>query len=596
LATLGVAGLLFLPALGARAFQGGEYRWGEIVREMLASGNFFWPTIHGSVYFDKPLGSYWLVVAAASLLGGLDEAATRLPSALAGLLAVACLLGIARRLYDDRSAMLAGLVLASSYAFTQAARSAGTDAENVAGMLLALWIYVRSGMRPRGPWLVALFAVMALTSQLKGLTGFALPLLVMGVDALLGGGLAEAREGLLRGTLRTRVAWGSARLGWLGGRQGLLAVAVGLGLYVAPFAASQLMTGSTEGLRLVLRENLVRFFQPFDHREPVTLYSYAIFVLLAPWSVFLPAALWRAHVDRGGRDSRRSDRFSLCFFWAIFVFFTASGSRRSYYLLPILPAAALLIARVLWMRAAELTPAARRLRALGHGVLLALVVLLGLGLLPPHLLFPPPWDQLPMAPARIPAALGWLLALGSLAFGLLSARRWVQVSATAAVCVAASFYLFVVALPALEIWRPSKPFALRVNQRLGVQLPGLALYQTSGPDFYLARPDLPKYERPEDLRRAVARGKVHWVLGQRQDLARAGLPGKEVDAERSAPWELQHPEEREVLFRVAPARSARGGIEFHNEDSRTRATRRPGPLPGPGGVRQPGDPRAAPRP
>jgi hypothetical protein len=48
-------------------------------------------------------------------------------------------------------------------------------------------------------------------------------------------------------------------------------------------------------------------------------------------------------------------------FWATFVFFTLSGSRRSYYILPILPAAAILDREVLKrpLRSVELFHPAR---------------------------------------------------------------------------------------------------------------------------------------------------------------------------------------------------------------------------------------------
>src|SRR5205814_7181588 len=93
---------------------------------------------------------------------------------------------------------------------------------------------------------------------------------------------------------------------------------------------------------MVFRENLRRFIDPVNHRGPVYLYAVLIFELLAPWCVLLPAALWQAHA---GRD--RARHFALVMFWSILVFFTLSASRRSYYLLPILPAAALLLAPLL---------------------------------------------------------------------------------------------------------------------------------------------------------------------------------------------------------------------------------------------------------
>src|SRR5271168_2481108 len=77
--------ILFFARLGARALWSSEFRWAEIAREMLVTHNYFWPTINGHVYYDKPLGSYWLVVMCARLTGGLNEAATRLPCAIAGL-------------------------------------------------------------------------------------------------------------------------------------------------------------------------------------------------------------------------------------------------------------------------------------------------------------------------------------------------------------------------------------------------------------------------------------------------------------------------------------------------------------------------------
>ncbi len=87
-AVLVLTAILFFTRLGARALWSSEFRWAEIAREMLVTHNYFWPTINGHVYYDKPLGSYWLVIFSTPFTGGLNEAATRLPSAIAGLLAV----------------------------------------------------------------------------------------------------------------------------------------------------------------------------------------------------------------------------------------------------------------------------------------------------------------------------------------------------------------------------------------------------------------------------------------------------------------------------------------------------------------------------
>src|SRR5258708_24868414 len=77
-----LAAILFFARLGARALWSSEFRWAEIAREMIATHNYFWPTINGHVYYDKPLGSYWLGIFSRPVTGGLHEAAAPLPFAL----------------------------------------------------------------------------------------------------------------------------------------------------------------------------------------------------------------------------------------------------------------------------------------------------------------------------------------------------------------------------------------------------------------------------------------------------------------------------------------------------------------------------------
>src|SRR6266436_4664817 len=103
LAVLLLTAILYFVRLGARALWASEFRWAEIARWMLLTHNYVWPTINGRVYFDKPLGSYWLVVAATGLTGGLDETSARLPCAIGGLLGVWLVMLVGRRLYDDRT-------------------------------------------------------------------------------------------------------------------------------------------------------------------------------------------------------------------------------------------------------------------------------------------------------------------------------------------------------------------------------------------------------------------------------------------------------------------------------------------------------------
>src|SRR5260370_30214402 len=71
--------ILFFARLGARALWSSEFRWAEIAREMIVTHNYFWPTINGRVYYDKPLGAYWLGIFFTPFPGCLNVAARTLP-------------------------------------------------------------------------------------------------------------------------------------------------------------------------------------------------------------------------------------------------------------------------------------------------------------------------------------------------------------------------------------------------------------------------------------------------------------------------------------------------------------------------------------
>src|ERR1700692_3997477 len=130
-----LAAILFFARLGARALWASEFRWAEIAREMQLTSNYFWPTINGHPYYDKPLGTYWLVIASTWVTGGMNEAAARLPCAIAGMLAVTFLISIGRRLYDLKPGGVAACILATSFSFVFFSRHASADVETITGEL-----------------------------------------------------------------------------------------------------------------------------------------------------------------------------------------------------------------------------------------------------------------------------------------------------------------------------------------------------------------------------------------------------------------------------------------------------------------------------
>lgn len=556
-AAVGLAALLFVARLGVRALWASEGRWAEVVREMLLNSNYFWPTINGQLYYDKPLLSYWFIVAATHLTGGLNEAATRLPSAIFGLTGVVLIIVVARRLYDRTTAALAGFILATSFSYLFYSRHASADIETTTGVLAALVLFVWHRQRQDGWWVMWLWIVMAATSLTKGLMGFALPLFVMGLYSLLEEGAETLYTRLTGGPMRQRRAWLHERLRWFFNWKTPVAILVAGLLYFLPFKISQTGSHSDAGLYMVFRENVVRFFEPFDHRGPIYLYLYVIFGLMAPWSVFIPAALLQMHRKASSALSQTlagADLFALVYFWGTLAFFTISRSRRTYYLLPIAPSAALVVARLLCERAENLWAPARRLMKLGYGVLAAMVIGFGIGFLIPASMRPGPFSLLPPSPARLIFLAGWLICLGTVWYVWRGAdTRRIAVS-TAAIAYLAMFFLFIVAMPQAEAYRFERSFARAVRAHVDSNPAQLAFFRIWGPGlvYYLSMPHpIPVFNSTEQVAGfAHSRGGA-WVITRAKDAANLGLDSQIRAGEPEVPWDSPSEKgSRYVLLRV----------------------------------------------
>ena len=326
---LSAATLLLFWGLGWRSLWAAEGRWAEVTREMLLTGDFFHPTIGGEPYFDKPLLTYWLRAIISVATGMLNELVVRLPSAISGIVAVWATVRVGTRLWSARTGRIAGWFLLTTYAFVFWARTGTADAENLAVIILAVAWYWSRRDRLNFPAMLVFYLIVFIGALTKGLTAVVVPLLVVLPDFLV-----ERRWRLLL-------------------RPGhFLAFAIGSLLYLSTFVYASFTQPSSyqsSGLGLVFQENILRYFRPIDHRGPIYLYVYGLPLLLLPWTpLFLMAV---AGVVEGWKGLDRHTRWLV---WAIilmFLFFTFSGSRRSYYILPILPFCSLLMAVFVgWLR------------------------------------------------------------------------------------------------------------------------------------------------------------------------------------------------------------------------------------------------------
>jgi 4-amino-4-deoxy-L-arabinose transferase-like glycosyltransferase len=324
---------------------------------------------------------------------------------------------------------------------------------------------------------------------------------------------------------------------------------------------------------MVYRENVQRYFEPFDHRGPIYLDTYVIFALMAPWSALLPAALVEAHRRPIGDEPRsRSDRFVLAFFWATFVFYTLSGSRRSYYILPILPGAAIMVARLLERPFDRMTALARRMTVLGFGVIALAVVLSPLAFVPPRLFMPAPWAELPDAPARGVLGIFWVGSAAAIVYAVRGFRPDRIGKAIGAIAWLFMFYLFVFAMPAGDAFRSEKPFAAQVRALVADDTAGLALFRNQGPLFYLglSRP-VPQYDRLPDLNAAIDAGKVRWLIVRRRDIAMLKFQAEPAAAEKVYPWDArEHGRNAMILLHLGPPRASQPRLSGASSGDQSR--------------------------
>lgn len=515
---------LLFAGLGARSLWGSEDRWAEISRNILKSGDWFHPVINGTVYFDKPLFSYWWIVASEWVTGTLDEFTIRLPSVMAGVIVLWATFSIGRRLWDTQVAWLALWLLLTSYGFLFWTHTAAADMANVAFILLAVaWFFryreSRAFRHYLGFWLIC-----GAGAQMKGLTAFVIPALI------LFPWLVRERRLLLHLNLAHA-----------------LAAVIGIAFFLSPyFAAAMLPLPAAyalpyhdfTGLELVIRENVVRFFQPFDHRDPVYSYTYHVPRLLLPWAFVFIAALVLAL--RNYRSASWQNRWLIEAILLVFLFFTLSGSRRWYYILPVVPFCSLLMATYL------LHGPLGTVRSAALLATQALLAVVGLLLVASPLLMI--WRDMPVTAVMwsMSAALLFLLPLIWMLRTRIAAlsdntRVGEKVTGLVAAAVLLMFAVFAVFLPYTDSFRQDKAFALALQEQLGEQ-DRVAFYQHERSDvvFYLERDYIVR--RLETLSPEVLEGTTLLIVEQQyiEDIG-TGYPGLLQDEPllRQADYEWQ---------------------------------------------------------
>ncbi|MBD2102158.1 glycosyltransferase family 39 protein [Leptolyngbya sp. FACHB-261] len=389
-----------------------EPLFAEAARQMLRTGDFITPYFNGVTRFDKPPLIYWGMALAYQLVG-VNEWGVRLPSALAG---TGLTLGVFWTLRTFTGSWRAAWVGAVVTALSPMALAWGRI--GVSDMLLCACIgatmlsffvgYVRQSRLAY----LSLYAWMSLGILTKGPVAIVLPALAIALFLALVGQWRQVRSELhlLQGSL--------------------IVLLLALPWYLAVTA----INGEAFIDKFFGYHNIDRFVSVVNrHQAPLYFYIPVILIGFLPWSPFLPLAIARLRFWRLGewRTQPRSEHlglYALCWFGVVLVFFTVSVTKLPSYMLPLIPAIALLLG-LLWRDETSLKSRGFQISAfaaVGVYALLAVLSWHSLNWLPPDPWMPNLQKELAQQNLNLTAALIWagIAVLGVLAVLWRQGRFW----------------------------------------------------------------------------------------------------------------------------------------------------------------------------
>jgi 4-amino-4-deoxy-L-arabinose transferase-like glycosyltransferase len=323
-----ICGVLLLSAVSAswtlsdRPLNNHECFVSITAREMLESGDWTRPTCNGESRLQKTPLSYWLVASLAQITGRVDEFTVRLPSAIFGVLSVAAILYFVNQWLTFRIAVISGGVWATSVGYICYAHSARPEMTLTFFILLCFLSFysavTEKDRRKQIIYMLVFWISFALGNLAKGPA----PLPLVLIPLFFYVSIFRQWKKLFN--------WVSV---------------VGLIVFLAivlpwPLAIAHKLNWD---LTLWKREFVDRFLGDYvPGHKPVYYYLLQMLIFILPWVAFLPMAL-AAPFYRVWNKKRPVMQFLWLWFVVDLVFITITGGKRQHYILPLMPAIAILI-------------------------------------------------------------------------------------------------------------------------------------------------------------------------------------------------------------------------------------------------------------
>ena len=325
--------LILATGLGLRdPWPADEPRFALVARQMVESGNWLFPQRGIELYSDKPPLFMWMQASLLWLTGNL-RIAFLLPSLLAALGTLWCVVDLGKRLWTPRVGIYAGWAVLLTLQFTFQAKKAQIDP------VVVFWITLSCYGLLRHVWKGPNWRMWALGWAAAGLGTITKGVGIIALLLLIPAGMAS-----LRGWPQVRVHARNPKF-WLGP----LAFLAACGVWLVPMLMAALGNGG-DAYRayvddILLRQTVTRYANSWHHGQPwwyfieVALTAWLPTMLALPWAIFA----WKHRVQR------RDARYAVLLGWVVlvFVFFSIPSGKRDMYILPALPMLCLALAPLL---------------------------------------------------------------------------------------------------------------------------------------------------------------------------------------------------------------------------------------------------------
>ena len=367
----GLLAAFFLPPMPID-----ETRYLSVAWEMQHAGSYVVPLLNGAPYAHKPPFLFWMMQAGWKLFG-VNEVTPRLTFCLFGMFSILLLHRISLRLWPEekKTAACAALVMGSTLLWMLWSCAIMFDVMITFWVLVSVLGMLVTGTAPKKGWLLLTLGIAGgMLTKGPVIMVYTLPLVLL------------------------RPLWTADRsIPW----KMLSAFPAGTGLAML-WAVPAAILGGTEYCHAIFWGQTVnRIGDSFAHRRPFWWYTPILPLIFLPWIFFRPA-LEKINLKKADSGTL----LALLWIAVPFVIFSLISGKQVHYLVPLIPAGALLMGRNI-ARSAK-TAGTASVKIVGAFYLLAGVVAAVL-----------PFIDLGEKTGNLDAGSTWLAAAGLLSAGFL---------------------------------------------------------------------------------------------------------------------------------------------------------------------------------